>query len=136
MREFGWSVLWVFALVAVLVGVCYSLASCLFNNISYLALALHKSQVTSRVQMTEDEVVLHFFQFDGSEKGGLSMINIQRVATAHDFTWTDDELADMIRCFDSDRDGKFQIQSRSRNNSNYIAHFTGMECFDVLKISC
>ncbi|KAK0581013.1 hypothetical protein LWI29_008841 [Acer saccharum] len=69
-----------------------------------------KKSFTSRVQMTEDEVVLHFFQFDGSEKGGLSMTDIRRVATAHDFTWTDDELADMIRCFDSDRDGKLNLE--------------------------
>ncbi|KAI9180647.1 hypothetical protein LWI28_006922 [Acer negundo] len=68
-----------------------------------------KKSFTSRVQMTEDEVVLHFFQFDGSEKGGLSMTDIRRVATAHDFTWTDDELADMIRCFDSDGDGKLNL---------------------------
>ncbi|TXG62653.1 hypothetical protein EZV62_009647 [Acer yangbiense] len=68
-----------------------------------------KKSFTSRVQMTEDEVVLHFFQFDGSEKGGLSTTDIRRVATAHDFTWTDDELADMIRCFDSDRDGMLNL---------------------------
>lgn len=38
--------------------------------------------------------------------GGLSLRDLQRVATAHDFMWTDKELADMIRCFDSDGDGK------------------------------
>ncbi|KAK2650609.1 hypothetical protein Ddye_018098 [Dipteronia dyeriana] len=68
-----------------------------------------KKSFTSRVQMTEDEVILHFFQFDGSEKGGLSMTDIRRVATAHDFTWTNDELADMIRFFDSDGDGKLNL---------------------------
>ncbi|KAK4383880.1 hypothetical protein Sango_2739300 [Sesamum angolense] len=40
------------------------------------------TQITSRVQMTEDEMLIHFFQFD--EK----------------------EMADMIHCFDSDGDGK------------------------------
>ena len=28
------------------------------------------------------------------------------MATAHDFTWSDRELADMINCFDSDGDRK------------------------------
>ena len=28
------------------------------------------------------------------------------MAAIHDFTWTDKELADMIQCFDSDKDGK------------------------------
>ncbi|KAH7577757.1 hypothetical protein ACOSP7_001224 [Xanthoceras sorbifolium] len=68
-----------------------------------------KKSFTSRVQMTEDEVVLHFFQFDESEKGGLSMTDLRRVAIAHDFTWTDDELADMIHCFDSDGGGKLNL---------------------------
>jgi Ca2+-binding EF-hand superfamily protein len=34
------------------------------------------------------------------------MRDIERVAMAHDFVWTEKELADMIRCFDSDGDGK------------------------------
>ena len=37
---------------------------------------------------------------------GISVRDLERVAIAHDFTWTDKELADMIRCFDSDDDGK------------------------------
>lgn len=28
------------------------------------------------------------------------------MATVHDFTWSDEELQDMIRCFDFDKDGK------------------------------
>lgn len=34
------------------------------------------------------------------------MRDLERMAVAHDFTWSDKELADMIRCFDSDGDGK------------------------------
>lgn len=34
------------------------------------------------------------------------MRDIKRFAIAHDFTWTEKELADMVHCFDSDRDGK------------------------------
>lgn len=37
---------------------------------------------------------------------GISVRDLERVANQHDFTWTDEELADMIRCFDSDGDGK------------------------------
>ncbi|THG09230.1 hypothetical protein TEA_024026 [Camellia sinensis var. sinensis] len=68
-----------------------------------------KPQVTSRVQMTEDELVLHFFQFDESGKGGISLRDLKRVAAAHDFTWKDNEMVDMIYCFDSNGDGKLSL---------------------------
>ncbi|CAB4300042.1 unnamed protein product [Prunus armeniaca] len=68
-----------------------------------------KKSFASRLQLTEDELVLHFFQFDENCNGGLSLWDLQRVATAHDFMWTDKELADMIRCFDSDGDGKLSL---------------------------
>ncbi|KAJ9188482.1 hypothetical protein P3X46_003838 [Hevea brasiliensis] len=68
-----------------------------------------KSQFNNRVQMTEDELVLHFFQFDEAGRGLLTVRDLQRVATAHDFTWTDWELTDMIHCFDSDGDGKLNL---------------------------
>jgi Ca2+-binding EF-hand superfamily protein len=38
--------------------------------------------------------------------GGISARDLQRVATAHDFMWTDREVADMIHLFDSDGDAK------------------------------
>lgn len=34
------------------------------------------------------------------------MRDLRRVAIAHDFMWTDKELAEMIQCFDTDGDGK------------------------------
>lgn len=68
-----------------------------------------KKSFTSRLQMTEDEMVAHFFQFDEAGKGGISMRDIQRVAVAHDFIWTDKELSDMIHCFDSDGDRKLNL---------------------------
>lgn len=39
-------------------------------------------------------------------KGAITMRDLRRVAIAHDFTWIDKELADMIHCFDGDGDGK------------------------------
>lgn len=42
-------------------------------------------------------------------KGSVSLRDLQRVSVAHDFIWTDDELFDMIHCFDSDGDGKVSI---------------------------
>lgn len=39
-------------------------------------------------------------------KGSVTVRDLQRVATAHDFTWTERELANMIRYFDNDGDGK------------------------------
>ncbi|KAJ4839833.1 hypothetical protein Tsubulata_010058 [Turnera subulata] len=69
-----------------------------------------KSEFTSRVQMTEDELILHFFQFDEAGKGAITVRDLERVAIAHDFTWTDKELADMISCFDSNGDGKLNLE--------------------------
>lgn len=34
------------------------------------------------------------------------MRDLRRVAAAHDFLWSDEELGDMIHCFDADDDGK------------------------------
>ncbi|XP_020228919.2 mitochondrial import receptor subunit TOM20 [Cajanus cajan] len=39
-------------------------------------------------------------------KGTVNVRDLQSTATAHDFLWTDKELVDMIRYFDSDGDGK------------------------------
>ncbi|OWM64904.1 nucleolin-like [Punica granatum] len=68
-----------------------------------------RSLFSSRVKMTEDEVILHFFQFDEAGKGSINMKDLAKVATAHDFTWTDKELLDMIHCFDADGDGKLGL---------------------------
>ncbi|KAK9742776.1 hypothetical protein RND81_03G196600 [Saponaria officinalis] len=64
---------------------------------------------TSRVQMTEDDLVIHFCQIDEVGKGSITLRDVERMAATHDFTWTDKELSDMIRCFDNDRDGKLTL---------------------------
>ncbi|GFP94976.1 hypothetical protein PHJA_001642000 [Phtheirospermum japonicum] len=66
-------------------------------------------QISSRVQMAEDEMIVHFFQFDETGKGGINTRDVQRLAIAHDFTWSEKEMADMISCFDSDGDGKINF---------------------------
>ncbi|XP_044502949.1 uncharacterized protein DDB_G0283697 isoform X2 [Mangifera indica] len=68
-----------------------------------------KKSFTSRVQMTEDELILHFFQFDEAGRGSITKRDLQRVAVAHDFLWTDEELVDMVHFFDSDGDGKLNL---------------------------
>ncbi|KAH1080832.1 hypothetical protein J1N35_020593 [Gossypium stocksii] len=68
-----------------------------------------KKSFTSRMQMTEDEMVVHFFHFDEAGKGSISMRDLRKVAIAHDFMWTDKELAEMIQCFDTDGDGKLNL---------------------------
>ncbi|GMH21664.1 hypothetical protein Nepgr_023506 [Nepenthes gracilis] len=68
-----------------------------------------RKSASTRVQMTEDDVLIHFCQFDEVGKGSIKLRDLQRMAAAHDFTWTDKELADMIRCFDSDHDGKLSL---------------------------
>ncbi|MED6174019.1 hypothetical protein PIB30_065008 [Stylosanthes scabra] len=69
----------------------------------------NKKSFASRLQMTEDELIGHFFQLDEADKGTVSMRDLQRAAIAHDFSWTDKELVDMIRCFDSDGDGRISL---------------------------
>ncbi|XP_028752052.1 RNA polymerase-associated protein LEO1-like [Neltuma alba] len=69
----------------------------------------NKKSFTSRLQMTEDEVIVHFFEIDETGKGSVIMRDLQRVAAAHDFVWTDKELSDMIHYFDSDNDGKLSL---------------------------
>ncbi|GLU00423.1 hypothetical protein SLE2022_177960 [Rubroshorea leprosula] len=69
-----------------------------------------KKSFASRVQMNEDEMIMHFFMFDEAGKGGITVRDLQRVAVAHDFMWTDKELADMIHCFDGNGAGKLTLQ--------------------------
>ncbi|XP_050237596.1 NAD-dependent protein deacetylase HST1-like [Mercurialis annua] len=68
-----------------------------------------KKPLSNRAQMTEDDLVLYFFQFDEQGSGYLTVRDLQRLATAHDFTWTDRELDEMIHYFDSDRDGRLSL---------------------------
>ncbi|ESW06741.1 hypothetical protein PHAVU_010G072500 [Phaseolus vulgaris] len=69
----------------------------------------NKKSFASRLQLTEDELIVHFFQLDEAGKGTINVRDLQRAATAHDFLWEDKELVDMIRCFDSDGDGKLSL---------------------------
>lgn len=47
-----------------------------------------------------------FLVFAEVGKGGISLRDLRRVAASHDFTWTDEEMRDMIQFFDSNGDGK------------------------------
>ncbi|XP_042046520.1 uncharacterized protein LOC121792585 isoform X1 [Salvia splendens] len=66
--------------------------------------------ITSRVNMNEDEMLIHFFQFDESGRGSFFLRDVQRLAATHDFTWSEKEIADMIYCFGSDGDGKISFE--------------------------
>ncbi|KAG5626949.1 hypothetical protein H5410_012167 [Solanum commersonii] len=68
-----------------------------------------KQQARNRVQMTEDDLIMHFFQFDEAGKGSISLRDLQKMVVSHDFTWSDEDLATMIRCFDSNGDGKLSL---------------------------
>lgn len=68
-----------------------------------------KKPISNRVQMKEDDLIIHFFQFDELGKGSITLRDLQRVAAVHDFTWSDKEMADMIYYFDSDGDGKLNL---------------------------
>ncbi|KAL3833109.1 hypothetical protein ACJIZ3_007845 [Penstemon smallii] len=68
-----------------------------------------KKSISSRVQMSEDEMLMHFFEFDETGKGVLTLRDVERLAVVHDFIWSEKEMADMIYCFDSDGDGKISL---------------------------
>ncbi|XP_073122651.1 uncharacterized protein [Henckelia pumila] len=68
-----------------------------------------KKPITRRVQMSEDEVLIHFFQFDETGNGGFFLRDLRRLAAAHDFTWSEKDMADMIHLLDSDGDGKITL---------------------------
>ncbi|CAD6262932.1 unnamed protein product [Miscanthus lutarioriparius] len=64
----------------------------------------------SRIQLTEDDVVAFFFSFDEVGKGYITPWDLERMATINDFIWTNSEISKMIRCFDSDGDGKINLE--------------------------
>lgn len=68
-----------------------------------------KKPITRRVQMSEDEVLIHFFQLDETGNGGFSLRDLRRLVVVHDFTWSEKDMADMIHLFDSDGDGKITL---------------------------
>ncbi|KAL3348854.1 hypothetical protein AABB24_022154 [Solanum stoloniferum] len=68
-----------------------------------------KQQARNRVQMTEDDLIMHFFQFDEAGKGSISFRDLQKMVVSHDFTWSDEDITNMIRCFDSNGDGKLSL---------------------------
>ena len=49
--------------------------------------------------------------FTEAGKGSITLADLMRVAAAHDFTWIDKDIADMIYCFGSDGDGKVNTHS-------------------------
>ena len=49
---------------------------------------------------------LFIFCFTEVGKGYITPWDLERMATINDFIWTDSEISKMIRCFDSDGDGK------------------------------
>ncbi|XP_010426598.1 PREDICTED: nucleolar transcription factor 1-like [Camelina sativa] len=67
------------------------------------------AEFMSKMQMTDDELVVYFCQFDEAGKGFITLRDVANMATVHDFTWTDEELQAMIRCFDMDKDGKLSL---------------------------
>ncbi|TVT98053.1 hypothetical protein EJB05_38572 [Eragrostis curvula] len=69
-----------------------------------------KKMGKSKIQMTEDDVVAFFFSFDEVGKGYITPWDLERMATINDFIWTDSEISNMIRCFDSDGDGKINLE--------------------------
>lgn len=57
-------------------------------------------------------------------QGSITLQDLRRVAAAHDFTWSNKEMADMIQIFDNDGDGKvisaLNFKCYLRNEINFI----------------
>lgn len=62
------------------------------------------------IQLSEDEVLAYFFLFDEAGKGKISVRDLGRVALTHDFTWSKQELNEMVRTFDKDCDGQLSLE--------------------------
>eukprot|EP01018_Ginkgo_biloba_P015540 Gb_03412 [translate_table: standard] len=61
------------------------------------------------MQLSEDEVIAFFFFFDETGKGKITVRDLERVARLHDFTWSKQEITDMISIFDKDQDGQLSL---------------------------
>ncbi|KAH9310809.1 hypothetical protein KI387_025844, partial [Taxus chinensis] len=68
-----------------------------------------KTKIINTIQLTEDEVVAYFFYFDEAGKGKITVRDLERVALAHDFMWSKQELSEMINAFDKDWDGQLSL---------------------------
>lgn len=62
------------------------------------------------IQLSEDEVLAYFFLFDEAGKGKISVRDLERVALTHDFTWSKQELNEMVNTFDKDSDGQLSLE--------------------------
>lgn len=69
-----------------------------------------KTKSVNTIQLTEDEVIAYFFYFDEAGKGKITVRDLERVALAHDFTWSKQELSEMINAFDKDSDRQLNLE--------------------------
>ncbi|XP_024392586.1 uncharacterized protein [Physcomitrium patens] len=59
---------------------------------------------------TEEEVDALFPIFDDRGRGRLTVNDLERVSTAHDFTWSTEELLDMIHLFNRNQNGVLDLE--------------------------
>ncbi|XP_057843528.2 uncharacterized protein LOC131052904 [Cryptomeria japonica] len=69
-----------------------------------------KTKSINTIQLTEDEVIAYFFYFDEAGKGKITVRDLERVALAHDFMWSKQELSEMINAFDKDCDRQINLE--------------------------
>ncbi|GBG61776.1 hypothetical protein CBR_g23736 [Chara braunii] len=58
---------------------------------------------------TEEEVDALFYIFDDRSRGKISYKDVERMATLHDFTWSDEQIQDMIDFYDNDGDKRLDL---------------------------
>ncbi|MCO5574745.1 hypothetical protein L7F22_028535 [Adiantum nelumboides] len=61
-------------------------------------------------QFTAEEIPAIFAIIDEQGNGKFSVAELERVVRSHDFTWSKQEIADMIDIFDSDKDGQLDLR--------------------------
>lgn len=60
-------------------------------------------------QFTNDDIAAIFSLIDEQGKGKFSATDLNRVARLHDFTWSKQEISDMIDIFDHNKDGQLDL---------------------------
>ncbi|KAI5080617.1 hypothetical protein GOP47_0003800 [Adiantum capillus-veneris] len=60
-------------------------------------------------QFTVEEIAAVFAIIDEQGNGKFSVAELERVVRSHDFTWSKQEIADMIDIFDSNKDGQLDL---------------------------
>lgn len=69
----------------------------------------HRKGWKDQLQFTDDDIATFFSLIDEQGKGMFSVTELEHIACCHDFTWSEQEIFDMINIFDSNKDGQLDL---------------------------